>query len=130
MSRTEICKTENGVDLQKRGVDQRYINPAVDVFESEESLTLVADLPGISQEQLEISVEQNVLTVSAALSNSSVEKSFYSEFIPAGYYRQFRLFDDYDVAKADAGLKNGVLSLRLPKAETAKPRKIDVKTVH
>lgn len=110
--------------------DQHYVNPAVDIYETDDALTLVADMPGVDKEQLEIGVDQGILSLSAATGNGIRGDSLYREFRPSGYYRQFRLLEDFDAAKAEAELKNGVLTLRLPKAETAKPRKIAVKSVH
>lgn len=110
--------------------DRHYVSPAVDIFETEEALTLIADMPGVSKDQLEINVDQGVLSITAATDDSGRGESLYREFRPGGYYRQFRLLEDFDSAKAVAELKNGVLTLRLPKAESAKPRKIAVKTVH
>lgn len=117
-------------ELQETTRDRQYISPAVDIYETEEALTLVADMPGVSKEQLEIDVDQGVLTLSARIEQEPQEKSLYQEFRPSGYYRQFRLLEDFDVVKADAQIRNGVLTLQLPKAEAAKPRKIAVKTVH
>ena len=117
-------------DLQETTRDRQYISPAVDIYESEEALTLMADMPGVGKEQLEIDVDQGVLTLSARIDQEVKEKSLYQEFRPSGYYRQFRLLEEFDVTKADAQIKNGVLTLRLPKSEAAKPRKIAVKTVH
>ena len=93
-------------------------------------LTLVADMRGVIKENLEIDVDQGILSIKAATENGIKGEALYREFRPSGYYRQFRLLEDFDAAKADAELKNGVLTLRLPKAEAAKPRKIAVKTVH
>ena len=110
--------------------DQHYINPAVDIFETEDVLTLVADMPGVTKDQLEIDVDQGILSIKASTENGIKGEALYREFRPSGYYRQFKLLEDFDAAKADAELKNGVLTLRLPKAEAAKPRKIAVKSVH
>jgi HSP20 family molecular chaperone IbpA len=110
--------------------DQHFVNPAVDIFETEDVLTLVADMPGVIKENREIDVDQGILSIKASADNQIKGDSLYREFRPSGYYRQFRLLEDFDAAKADAELKNGVLTLRLPNAEAAKPRKIAVKTVH
>ena len=110
--------------------DQHFVSPAVDIFETEDVLTLVADMPGVSNDNLEIDVDQGILSIKASTGNGVKGEALYREFRPSGYYRQFKLLEDFDAAKADAELKNGVLTLRLPKAEAAKPRKIAVKTVH
>jgi HSP20 family molecular chaperone IbpA len=120
----------NKAELKETTRDRHYISPAVDIFETEEALTLVADMPGAGKEQLEIDVDQGVLTLSARVEQDVQDMSLYQEFRPSGFHRQFRLLEDFDVSKADAQIKNGVLTLRLPKAEAAKPRKITVKTVH
>ena len=109
---------------------QQYISPAVNIYETEDVLTLVADMPGVHQDQLEINVDQGMLSISAATGYGIRGEALYREFRPSGYYRQFKLLEDFDSAKAAAELKNGVLTLRLPKAEAAKPRKIEVKSVH
>lgn len=110
--------------------DQHFISPAVDIFETEDVLTLIADLPGVNRENLEIDVDQGILSIRATTGNGIKGDALYREFRPSGYYRQFRLLEDFDAAKADAELKNGVLTLALPKAEAAKPKKIAVKTMH
>jgi HSP20 family molecular chaperone IbpA len=122
-------QNENNV-VKESTRDQNYVNPAVDIFETDDVLTLVADMPGVIKENLEIDVDQGILSIKASADNQIKGDSLYREFRPSGYYRQFRLLEDFDAAKADAELKNGVLTLRLPKAEAAKPRKIAVKTVH
>ena len=122
-------QNENNV-VKESTRDQHYVSPAVDIFETEDVLTLVADMPGVAKDQLEIDVDQGVLSISASTSNGFKGESIYREFRPSGYYRQFKLLDEFDTSRAEAELKNGVLTLKLPKAESAKPKKIAVKTVH
>lgn len=105
---------------------EKYLTPSVDIFETEEALTLVADLPGVTKEHLDIGVDQDILTIKGSLDTTA---SIFSEYECTGYYRQFRLTEHFDQAKANAELKNGVLTLTLPKMEAAKPRRIEV-TVH
>ena len=122
-------QNENNV-VKETTRDQHYISPAVDILESEDALTLVADMPGVEKDRLDIDVDQGILSIRGVTGNGIKGDVLYREFRPSGYYRQFRLLDDFDAAKAEAEMKNGVLTLRLPKAEAAKPRKIAVKTVH
>ncbi len=104
---------------------ERYISPAVDIFETDEGLTLVADVPGLSEKTLEISVEQGILTIQGDAAAGSGDYK-YREFAMAGYWRQFQLAETFDAAKAHAEVKHGVLTLHLPKAEAAKPKRIEV----
>jgi HSP20 family molecular chaperone IbpA len=106
----------------------QYINPAVDIFESAEGLTLVADMPGLDEKSLDISIEEGVLTIKGDAS-TGVGDFHYQEFAMAGYWRQFLLSDSFDVEKAKASIKHGVMTLEVPKAEAAKPKRIEV-TVH
>lgn len=123
-----VRNDENAVKESTR--DQHYINPAVDIFETEDGLTLVADMPGVEKDKLEIDVDQGILSITAATGNGMKGDAIYREFRPSGYHRQFRLLEDFDAEKASAEVKNGVLTLRLPKSEAAKPKKITVKSVH
>ncbi len=114
----------------KLAVRQNYVAPAVDIYEQASGLTLVADMPGVVNERLKIDIDQGVLTLEGASEISLDGDRLFSEFAPAGYYRQFRLPEHLDLNKVDAQLHDGVLTLRLPKAETALPKRIEVKTVH
>lgn len=105
----------------------RVWTPAVDIFESDETITLVADMPGVVKEGLDISLEKGVLTLNGEVSYQSHGKSLLREFSAANYYRQFRISEHIDAEKAKADLKNGVLTLEIPKAESAKPKKITIK---
>lgn len=104
-----------------------WITPAVDIFENEEVLTLVADLPGVERSDLQIGIENDILTIEGAAADRN--EAFYTEFSSAGYYRRFQLPDHLDLEKIGAELSNGVLTLRMPKAAAARPHRIEV-TVH
>jgi len=112
-------------ELTKPGL---VFNPAVDIFETERELTLLADLPGVKAKDLKIDLKDNVLTLTAdetPLENPG-EKDVIREYRTGTYYRQFSLSDTIDQSKIQAGLKEGVLKLTLPKVEAATPRKITV----
>lgn len=102
--------------------------PAVDVFEDENGITLKADLPGVSKENLNVHVEADQLTIEGqvALGESARLEPVYAEVRVAQYRRTFSLGRDLDTEKIDASMKNGVLTLRIPKGEKAKPRRIPV----
>lgn len=104
------------------------IVPAVDVFEDEHGITLKADLPGVSRESLNVRVEADQLTIEGQVTLGASEKlePVYAEVRKAQYRRTFALSRDLDTGKIDAGIRNGVLTLRIPKAEQARPRRVEV----
>jgi HSP20 family protein len=105
-------------------------SPSVDIFETDRDLTLLADLPGVTAENLTIDLRENILTLSGEVepSENDNEKDVLIEYETGKYYRQFSLSNVIDQSKIDANLTNGVLRLTLPKVEEAKPRKIEVGT--
>lgn len=105
------------------------VSPAVDIFETDEALTLVADLPGVGKEQLELGIDNNLLTIEGHVGQAHEGTPLYREFSTGGYYRRFHLPDNLDPSQSSAELRDGVLTLRLPKAASAKPRRIQV-TAH
>jgi len=107
--------------------NEKYIRPAVNIMETEEGLTLTADIPGAAKETLDVNVEKGILTISAPVSHTMPGQSAYTEFELANYYRQFSIPESLDHEKAKAEFANGILTLRVPKAEVAKPKKIEVK---
>ena len=106
---------------------EKFIKPAVNIIETEEGLTLTADIPGASKDALDINVEKGILTITAPVSWDMPGNAGYSEFELASYYRQFSIPESLDHEKAKAELANGILTLRVPKAEKATPRKIEIK---
>lgn len=103
-----------------------FIRPAVDIFETEEGLTLIADLPGVNKDDLHVDIDQNLLTVQANARSHLSGEPVLREFIHGNFYRQFQLPDEIDPGKIAAEMKNGVLTLQLPKSEAAKPRHIAI----
>ncbi|NTV49528.1 MAG: Hsp20/alpha crystallin family protein [Geobacteraceae bacterium] len=109
--------------------NEKYIKPSVNIIETEEGLTLTADIPGASRETLDVNVEKGIMTISAPVSWNMPGNAGYTEFELASYYRQFSIPESLDHEKASANLTNGVLKLWVPKAEAAKPRKIEIKVL-
>jgi HSP20 family protein len=128
---------EDTMDMKQRGLDREATNdfqatplvPPVDIIEDAEGITVTADLPGVSRETLSIGVDGETLTVEGTvnLGETSSMQSVYAEIRVPQYRRSFVLGGDLDTEKINASLVNGVLTLRLPKAEQAKPRRIEVK---
>jgi len=104
-----------------------YIAPPVDIFENEESLIVVADLPGVDKDGVEINVEDNILTIKGKAKYNQPPAVLRQEFTLQNYYRQFQLSDEVDQGKISAESKNGVLTITMPKAEKTKPKQIKVK---
>jgi HSP20 family protein len=104
--------------------------PAVDIFETETGITLLADMPGVKAEGLNIDLRDNVLTLDGDVKapEGPEEVDVLREYRTGKYYRQFTLSQVIDQARIDAELNDGVLRLNLPKVEAATPRKIAVKS--
>jgi HSP20 family molecular chaperone IbpA len=102
--------------------------PDVDIFESDTDITLLADMPGVNTDNLNIDLRDDVLTLTgdAITDVADTEKPVIVEYGVGKYHRQFTLSEVVDQAKITAELKDGVLRLVLPKVEKAAPRKITV----
>ena len=104
--------------------------PNVDIFETDHEITLLADMPGVSADNLTIDLRENVLTLTGEVVpfEGANEVDILIEYEIGKYYRQFNLSSLIDQSKIDAKLNDGVLRLSLPKVEEVKPRKIEIKT--
>ena len=102
--------------------------PAVDIFESEQALTLIADMPGVEPGEVDVDLKEGVLTLTSEARDPAgeSERRCSTEYHYGRYYRQFTLSELIDQAKIQAKMKDGVLELILPKVEKAQPRKISV----
>lgn len=109
---------------------EHFVTPAVDIFETEQGLTLVADVPGLDREHLRIDIDKGILTLEGRIPEWQGSQEIYREFTMPSYHRQFQLPDTVDLAKISAEIHNGVLTLKLPKAEAAKPRRIEVRSLN
>ncbi|MCD6288853.1 MAG: Hsp20/alpha crystallin family protein [Candidatus Hydrogenedentes bacterium] len=107
--------------------EQRTLAPPVDIFENDEGLVVVADLPGVGKDGLDVRVENDVLTIKAAAASDIPVEPQYREYRLLNFFRQFQLSDEVDQERIQAELKHGVLTLTLPKKEQAKPKQIAVK---
>ena len=103
--------------------------PAVDIFETEKEITLLADMPGAKADDLIIDLRDNTLTLTADITpdDDSNEENLLKEYETGRYYRQFTLGELINQENIDAKLNDGVLRLTLPKIEKAAPKKITVK---
>ena len=107
---------------------QPFVVPPVDVFEDEQAITLLADLPGVPRDKLEIRVDGDTLLLeaqAAAVGPQDMELVYGEAQCPA-YRRQFTLSRELDAGRIEAQLRDGVLRLTIPKAEEARPRRIQV----
>jgi len=102
--------------------------PAVDIFETDSQLTLMADMPGVASDDINIDLRDGVLTLTGDVKPWQKEgaSSVLVEFEIGKYYRQFTLSETIDQERIEAQLKDGVLKLTLPKMAKAQPRKITV----
>jgi HSP20 family protein len=99
----------------------------VDIYETQNSLVLLADMPGVPRENLEVRVHQNTLTIQGKAQHVVKGEPIYREIELTGFFRQFEISEEIATDKINAELKYGVLSLSLPQSEKAKPKKIEVK---
>jgi len=104
--------------------------PSVDIFETDREITLLADMPGVSADNLTIDLRENVLTLTGEVApfEGANEEDVLIEYEIGKYHRQFNLSNVIDQSKIDAKLNDGVLRLSLPKVEAATPRKIKIQT--
>ncbi len=125
-SLTERNDERNVQAREETRSNEKYIRPAVNIIETEDGLVLTADIPGATKESLDVNVEKGILTISAPAKHSLPGNSAYREFELANYYRQFAIPESLDHEKAKAEYTNGILTLRVPKAEIAKPKRVEI----
>jgi HSP20 family protein len=105
----------------------RYLTPPVDIFETNENLVLIADMPGVEKDGLVINMEKGILTLKGEMKLAKKGQLLFHEFSSDNYYRQFKISEDIDMDKASADFDNGILTLTMPKSEAAKPKRIEIR---
>jgi HSP20 family molecular chaperone IbpA len=131
---TNAMEVQEQEEVQSNGTERMRARatfvPRADIYETEEDVVVSLDMPGVSDDTIDITLEQNTLTINANSIHGAPEgySLAFAEFEAGDYERSFRLTDKIDQEGIEAVYKNGVLKLVLPKAEPAKARKINIKT--
>jgi HSP20 family protein len=114
---------------QEQTTPMRAFLPTADIYETEDALTVVLEMPGVDRDNIEVNVENGVLTVEGKINFGKYEglQPIYSEYNIGPYRRSFRISSRVNQDNIRAELRDGVISLVLPKAAEAKPRRIEVK---
>jgi HSP20 family molecular chaperone IbpA len=127
----EIQHQENApADEMERTRARRCFVPKADIYETDNEIIVLADIPGADEKKVDITLEKNILSISATIEpvRSSGFDLTYAEYEEGDFQRSFRLSDEIDREKIEASVRDGVLRLRLPKAQGAAARKITIKT--
>lgn len=124
-NQTEFVNRSNG---RIEAVQQREaIAPVVDVYENADELLLLVDVPGATNDGIDVQLDKGQLTILAKRREDAPGAPLVTEYRSADYLRMFSVPQGIDASKIDAQLSGGVLRLRLPKSEAVKPRRIEVK---
>ena len=131
MAQSQALQPQEKKELVSRDettVPVRYFVPTTDIFETEDALTVVMEVPGVDKEAVDISVENQVLKVEAKIDPSKYEgmEPLYTEYNVGHFARSFTLSNKIDQQQIGAKLEEGILTLTLKKAHEAMPRKISV----
>jgi HSP20 family molecular chaperone IbpA len=130
MSEKQDVTRRETTGAQTRSEPETVLRPPVDIFEDDEGITLHADMPGVTREDLEIRVDNDTLLIEG---DSPIElpegmQPLYADVRSSRYRREFGLSGELDTEAINASLKDGVLTLRIPKRAEVRPRKIEVRT--
>lgn len=130
MSNTAIEKQQNTVNVPERIQQSAMYTPLVDIVETNDAFIFQADVPGVQPGDIDISFENGVLTIDAKAHPRQAQNQNYlwQEYGVGNFYRQFTLNTPIVVEQIKAELKNGELRLTVPKAESARTRKIQIKS--
>lgn len=121
--RKVLQRVEGSEDVRK------VFTPSVDVIERKDDIILLADMPGVNTESLDITIEKNVLSINGKVSYDIPDKHklYFAEYDIGDFKRSFSISEEIDKDKIQATLKNGVLKIVMPKVDVVKSRKIEVK---
>ena len=123
---TQAVQNENTDAARAR----RVFMPRADIYETPDSVVVIADMPGVDEKSVDLSIEKNVLTITARVEGAAAPNGLrlaYEEYETGDYQRAFTISDEIDRDRIEASVKQGVLKVLLPKSTLAKSRKISVK---
>jgi HSP20 family protein len=128
--RTVEQQTPSAAADRSRALNRPVFVPPSDIYETPDSIVVLAEMPGVSPDGVDITLERRVLTIRgrSATGNHAGYQRVYSEYADGDYERVFTLSENIDRERIEATLKDGILHLVLPKAETAKARRIELKS--
>jgi HSP20 family protein len=124
----EVQEKKELVSKDEKTVPVRYYVPTTDIFETDDALTVVMELPGVEKQAIDVSVENDVLRIDARIDFTKYEglEPLYTEYAVGHFARSFTLSNKIDQQQIGAQLDDGVLTLTLKKAKEALPRRIAV----
>jgi HSP20 family protein len=125
----QVQKKREQETREEATIPARIFVPDADIYENEDELTVILEMPGVAKDNVKVGVEDGILNVEGQLDLSKYQglRPLYTEYNIGHYARGFHLSSKIDQNKITASMKDGVLSLTLPKVAEAKPRKIEVK---
>ncbi len=128
MTETQDVATRPTAEV-RRPERQVVLNPPVDIYEDADGITLIADMPGVSKDRLNIEVDKHTLLIEgeAHLDMPEGIQALYADIRSTRYRRSFLLSPELEPNNIDASLKDGVLTLKIPKRAELRPRKIEVR---
>ena len=132
MTEKEI-KVQEKAEAEQKGEPTKPMKqfvPAVDIYETVETVTLLADMPGVSKEGVDIKLEEGVLTLKGIAADHGAKgtRELLREYEVGNFIRRFTISEAIDQEKINASISNGVLKVMLPKVKPPQPRKIEVRT--
>ena len=129
MDQTRNVATLNSGAEQERREPEYTLRPVVDIFENENGITMLADLPGVSNERLNLQVDKDTLRIAgdAAIGTAQGMEPLWAEVRTTRYERAFTLSAELDAENVSAAMKHGVLTVNIPKRAEVRPRKIKVR---
>lgn len=124
----EVQEKKELVSKEEKTVPARYYVPPTDIYESDDALTVVMEIPGVGRDSIEVNVENDVLRVEGRIKFANYEglEPLYTEYNVGHFTRSFTLSNKIDQQNISAQLDDGVLTLRLQKAKEAQPRRITI----
>jgi len=128
---TTAMTTVANPETERASASLPIFTPPVDIYQSENAFVVIAEMPGVDESSVDITLEKGILTIQGESHRDALETGYRlvrSEAPVGNYRRMFRLSEEVDLERADAVMKDGVLRLTLPKHENARPRKISVRS--